>query len=112
MITDSDDKVQQPTNDPFIDTPMKKPKRKAVYLPLSSIVLVSSKGKDKVINQGLLNTEALILTIKKDTKEEIIKKEDIQRAIRESLQENLQEKTSRESSLVSISIGSSSSANP
>ena len=53
-----------------------------------------------------------MLTIKKNTEKEIIKKEDIQRVIQESLQENLQEKTSRESSLVSISIGPSSSTDP
>ena len=50
MITNSDNKVQQPTNNPFIDTPMKKLKRKTICLPLSSIVLVSSKGKDKAVN--------------------------------------------------------------
>ena len=64
-----------------MNTPMKKPKGKAIHLPLSSIVLVSSKGKNKTVNQGPLNTENLIPTIE----EEIIEEEDIQRVIRESL---------------------------
>ena len=87
---------------------MKKPKGKAIRLPLSSTVLVSNKGKGKAVDQGPLNTENLILTIE----EEIIEEEDIQRVIRESLWENLREKTSRESSLVGVSISPSSSANP
>ena len=90
---------------------MKKPKRKAICFSLSNIVLVSSKDKSKTVNQRPLNIENLMLTIKENTKEKTIKKEDIQRVIQESLWENLQEKTSRESSLVGTSIGPSSSTN-
>ena len=60
-----------------MNTPMKKPKRKTIYLSLSSIVLVSSKGKGKAVDQGPLNTEALIPTVNEDTKKEIIKEKGI-----------------------------------
>ena len=107
MITNSNNKVQQPTNNPFIDTPIRKPKGKAICSSLPNIALVSSKDKSKIVNQRLLSIEALILTIKENTKEK-----DIQRVIYKSLQDSLQKKTSRESSLVNISIGPSSSTNP
>ena len=97
VITDSDDEVQQPTDDPFMDTPVKKPKGKAVRLSLSGTVLVGGKGKGKAVDQGPLDTENPMPTVE----EEIIEEEGMQRAIRESLWENLREKTGEESSSMS-----------
>ena len=50
IITNSNNKAQQSTNNLFVDTPMRKSKEKAIYLLLTNIALVSSKDKNKTVN--------------------------------------------------------------